>query len=98
MYPYEAGPSRKDGSTDALRKEAVCGGNIKRVEAKRCKVRLWNTTYPIDCARTNQQKIANHFCLSEQTVKTTFYRMKRKLGADNRLGIVQMCHTQGFLL
>jgi DNA-binding CsgD family transcriptional regulator len=31
-------------------------------------------------------------------VKNHLYRMKHKVGADNRLGIVQTCHTQGFLL
>jgi DNA-binding NarL/FixJ family response regulator len=34
----------------------------------------------------------------EQTVKNHLYRMKHKVGADNRLGIVQTCHTQRFLL
>jgi DNA-binding NarL/FixJ family response regulator len=46
---------------------------------------------------TNKE-IANHFCLSEQTVKNHLYRMKHKVGAGNRLGIVHTCHTQGFLL
>ncbi|HEY8714182.1 MAG TPA: response regulator transcription factor [Candidatus Acidoferrum sp.] len=46
---------------------------------------------------TNRQ-IANLLSLSEQTVKNHLYRMKHKIGADNRLGIVQTCHNQGFLL
>ena len=46
---------------------------------------------------TNKE-IANHFCLSEQTVKNHLYRMKQKVGADDRLGIVQVCRTQGFML
>ena len=46
---------------------------------------------------TNKE-IANHFCLSEQTVKNHLYRMKQKVGAEDRLGIVQMCRTQGFML
>jgi DNA-binding NarL/FixJ family response regulator len=47
--------------------------------------------------RTNKE-IANHFCLSEQTVKNHLYRMKHKVGAGDRLGIVQVCRTQGFLV
>lgn len=46
---------------------------------------------------TNKE-IANHFCLSEQTVKNHLYRMKHKIGAGDRLGIVQLCRTQGFLV
>jgi DNA-binding NarL/FixJ family response regulator len=47
--------------------------------------------------RTNKE-IANHFCLSEQTIKNHLYRMKHKVGAGDRLGIVQVCRTQGFLV
>ncbi len=36
--------------------------------------------------------------LSEQTVKNHLYRMKQKVGADGRLGIVQICRSQGFLV
>jgi two-component system, NarL family, nitrate/nitrite response regulator NarL len=46
---------------------------------------------------TNKE-IANQFCLSEQTVKNHLYRMKQKVGAGDRLGIVQMCRSQGFLI
>jgi DNA-binding NarL/FixJ family response regulator len=46
---------------------------------------------------TNKE-IANHFCLSEQTVKNHLYRMKQKVGADDRLGVVQVCRTQGFMV
>jgi DNA-binding NarL/FixJ family response regulator len=46
---------------------------------------------------TNRQ-IANQLRLSEQTVKNHLYRMKHKVGAGNRLDIVQTCHNQGFLL
>jgi DNA-binding NarL/FixJ family response regulator len=45
---------------------------------------------------TNKE-IANHFCLSEQTVKNHLYRMKRKVGAENRFGIIHLCQEQGFL-
>lgn len=53
---------------------------------------------PLIARGLTNKEIANHFCLSEQTVKNHLYRMKHKVGADNRLGIVQTCHTQGFLL
>lgn len=53
---------------------------------------------PLIAQGLTNKEIANHFCLSEQTVKNHLYRMKHKIGADNRLGIVQTCHTQGFLL
>jgi two-component system, NarL family, nitrate/nitrite response regulator NarL len=44
---------------------------------------------------TNKE-IANQFCLSEQTIKNHLYRMKHKIGAPDRLGIVQVCRAQGF--
>ena len=53
---------------------------------------------PLIAEGLTNKEIANRFCLSEQTVKNHLYRMKHKVGADNRLGIVQTCHTQGFLL
>ena len=46
---------------------------------------------------TNKE-IANHFSLSEQTVKNHLYRMKRKTGAEDRLDIVQLYRIQGFLV
>jgi len=45
--------------------------------------------------RADHKEIANHFCLSEQTVKNHLYRMQHKIGAEDRLGIVQVCQTQG---
>ena len=45
---------------------------------------------------TNKE-IANHFSLSEQTVKNHLYRMKRKVGAHGRLEIVDVCRQHGFL-
>jgi DNA-binding NarL/FixJ family response regulator len=46
---------------------------------------------------TNKQ-IANHFSLSEQTVKNHLYRMKNKVGAEDRLELVQLYRMQGFLV
>jgi DNA-binding NarL/FixJ family response regulator len=46
---------------------------------------------------TNKE-IASHFSLSEQTVKNHLYRMKHKMGADDRLTIVQIYREQGFLI
>ena len=52
---------------------------------------------PLIAEGLTNKEIANHFCLSEQTVKNHLYRMKRKIGAEDRLGIVQVCRTQGFM-
>ncbi|HUL16649.1 MAG TPA: response regulator transcription factor [Terriglobales bacterium] len=53
---------------------------------------------PLIAKGLTNKEIANHFCLSEQTVKNHLYRMKHKIGAGDRLGIVQLCHQQGFHL
>jgi len=53
---------------------------------------------PLISQGLTNKEIANHFCLSEQTVKNHLYRMKHKVGAGDRLGIVQVCRTQGFML
>ena len=53
---------------------------------------------PLMAEGLTNKEIANRFCLSEQTVKNHLYRMKQKIGADDRLGIVQMCRTRGFMV
>lgn len=53
---------------------------------------------PLVAEGLTNKEIANRFCLSEQTVKNHLYRMKQKIGADDRLGIVQVCRTQGFMV
>lgn len=53
---------------------------------------------PLIAQGLTNKEIANHFCLSEQTVKNHLYRMKHKVRADGRLGIVQVCRTQGFMV
>jgi DNA-binding NarL/FixJ family response regulator len=50
---------------------------------------------PLIARGLTNKEIANHFCLSEQTIKNHLYRMKMKIGADDRLGIAQVCHQQG---
>jgi two-component system, NarL family, nitrate/nitrite response regulator NarL len=52
---------------------------------------------PLIAEGLTNKEIANRFCLSEQTVKNHLYRMKHKVGAEDRLGIVQVCRTQGFM-
>jgi two-component system, NarL family, response regulator NreC len=52
---------------------------------------------PLIAKGFTNKEIANYFCLSEQTVKNHLYRMKHKIGAEDRLGIVERCRTQGFL-
>jgi DNA-binding NarL/FixJ family response regulator len=53
---------------------------------------------PLIAKGLTNKEIANHSCLSEQTVKNHLYRMKDKIGAGDRLSIVQRYRTQGFLL
>jgi DNA-binding NarL/FixJ family response regulator len=52
---------------------------------------------PLIAQGLTNKEIANHFALSEQTVKNHLYRMKHKVGAEDRLDIVQLYRTQGFL-
>lgn len=52
---------------------------------------------PLIAEGLTNKEIANRFCLSEQTVKNHLYRMKHKVGAEDRLSIVQVCRTQGFM-
>ena len=52
---------------------------------------------PLIAEGLTNKEIASRFCLSEQTVKNHLYRMKHKIGAEDRLGIVQVCRTQGFM-
>jgi DNA-binding NarL/FixJ family response regulator len=53
---------------------------------------------PLIAKGLTNKEIANHFSLSEQTVKNHLYRMKQKIGAEDRLDIVQLYRTQGFLI
>jgi DNA-binding NarL/FixJ family response regulator len=50
---------------------------------------------PLLARGASNKEIADRFCLSEQTVKNHLYRMKQKVGAANRLGIVHLCRTHG---
>ena len=53
---------------------------------------------PLVAEGLTNKEIANRLCLCEQTVKNHLYRMKQKVGADDRLSIVQVCRTQGFMV
>jgi DNA-binding NarL/FixJ family response regulator len=53
---------------------------------------------PLIARGLTNKEIANHFSLSEQTVKNHLYRMKQKTGAEGRLDIVQVYRVQGFLV
>ena len=51
---------------------------------------------PLIAKGLTNKEIANHFSVSEQTVKNHLYRMKHKIGAEDRLDIVQLYRPQGF--
>jgi len=53
---------------------------------------------PLIAKGLTNKEIANHFSLSEQTVKNHLYRMKHKTGAEDRLDIVQLYRVEGFLV
>jgi two-component system, NarL family, response regulator DevR len=53
---------------------------------------------PLVARGLTNKEIANHFSLSEQTVKNHLYRMKHKIGAEDRLSIVHVCRMQGFMV
>jgi DNA-binding NarL/FixJ family response regulator len=53
---------------------------------------------PLIAKGLTNKEIANHFSISEQTVKNHLYRMKHKTGAEDRLDIVQLYRVQGFLV
>ncbi len=53
---------------------------------------------PLVAQGLTNKEIANHFSLSEQTVKNHLYRMKHKIGAEDRLEMVQLYRTHGFLV
>ncbi len=53
---------------------------------------------PLVAQGLTNKEIANHFCLSEQTVKNHLYRMMQKVGVSDRLSIVDLCRTQGFVV
>jgi DNA-binding NarL/FixJ family response regulator len=53
---------------------------------------------PLIAKGLTNKEIANHFSLSEQTVKNHLYRMKQKTSAEDRLDIVQLYRSRGFLV
>lgn len=53
---------------------------------------------PLLAQGLTNKEIANHFSLSEQTIKNHVHRMKNKIGAEDRLDIVQLYRVQGFLV
>jgi DNA-binding NarL/FixJ family response regulator len=72
----------------------VCGSPKRRLGLTRREQQL----IPLIAKGLSNKEIANHFSLSEQTVKNHLYRMKQKTGAEDRLDIVQLYRTQGFLV
>jgi DNA-binding NarL/FixJ family response regulator len=71
-----------------------CTSGKRRMGLSRRELQL----IPLIAQGLTNKEIANHFSLSEQTVKNHLYRMKHKIGADDRLEMVQLYRTQGFLV
>jgi DNA-binding NarL/FixJ family response regulator len=53
---------------------------------------------PLVAQGLTNKEIANRFCLSEQTIKNHLYRMMQKVGVSDRLSVVELCRTQGFVV
>jgi two-component system, NarL family, nitrate/nitrite response regulator NarL len=70
-----------------------CTSSKRRLGLSRRELQL----IPLIAQGLTNKEIANHFSLSEQTVKNHLYRMKHKIGAEDRLEMVQLYRTQGFL-
>jgi two-component system, NarL family, response regulator LiaR len=71
-----------------------CGSARQRLGLTRREQQL----IPLLAQGLTNKEIANHFSLSEQTVKNHVYRMKHKVGAHDRLDIVQLYRTHTFLV
>ena len=70
-----------------------CGSARQRLGLTRREQQL----IPLIAQGLTNKEIANHFSLSEQTVKNHLYRMKHKINAEDRLDIVHLYRVQGFL-
>ncbi len=51
---------------------------------------------PLIAQGLTNKEIAMHFRISEQTVKNHVHRMLQKVGASDRLAVVDYCRDQGF--
>jgi DNA-binding NarL/FixJ family response regulator len=69
-----------------------CGSDRRRLGLSRREQQL----IPLIAQGLTNKEIANHFSLSEQTVKNHLYRMKNKVGAEDRSELVQLYRMQGF--
>ena len=75
-------------------RSSSCGSPRRRLGLTRREQQL----VPLIAKGLSNKEIASHLSLSEQTVKNYLYRMKLKTGAEDRLDIVQLYRTQGFLV
>jgi DNA-binding NarL/FixJ family response regulator len=78
-------------------REATCLPSGK-IQDKLGLTRREQQILPLIAQGKTNKEIANHFCLSEQTIKNHLYRMKHKVGADDTLEVVHLCRSQGFLV
>jgi DNA-binding NarL/FixJ family response regulator len=51
---------------------------------------------PLIAQGLTNKEIAGHLNISEQTVKNHIHRMLQKVGASDRLSVVEVCRSQGF--
>ncbi len=51
---------------------------------------------PLIAQGLTNKEIAAHLSISEQTVKNHIHRMLQKVGASDRLSVVEVCRRQGF--
>jgi DNA-binding NarL/FixJ family response regulator len=72
----------------------TCSTGRRRLGLSRREMQL----IPLIAQGLTNKEIANHFSLSEQTVKNHLYRMKHKIGAEDRVEMVQIYRTQGLLV
>src|ERR1700687_323426 len=82
------------GYFDSATASLPCVSGRRRLGLSRRELQL----IPLIAQGLTNKEIANHLSLSALTAKNYLYRMKHKIGAEDRLEMVQLYRTQGFLV